>query len=270
MISSQRLWDLNVELCYNVLSGFLAALAALLVHCLMVTLCLVFRVSLKDFESSSLFHEVWVGVMLSMFALCLALLIPTAHNHSKRGCNQAAANGDLQSLQTCETQFGGVLDGKTLNIACSAGHQHIAEYCIQQAPQLAQTQDALLSACLLATKHGHIATMQYMLRAGCEPNAEICVIAASNGDLPCLRAARQANCHWDEAVIEKARNQQCYEYALFAGCPSPLSHQQAAIKIQGWWREQMYRPGSAYVARVVMTRLEAQRSKMSIFSFVRR
>ena len=78
--------------------------------------------------------------------------------------------------------------------------------------------------CLEAAENGHLECLKYAHKNGCNWNEYTCYYAAKNGHLECLKYLRQNGCPWGlDTCYYAARNNhlECLKYAHENGCPYP-------------------------------------------------
>ncbi len=76
--------------------------------------------------------------------------------------------------------------------------------------------------CIIAAANGHLDCLKYAHKNGYSWNKRICEEAAYNSHLDCLKYAHENGCPWDEktcASAVKNRELDCLKYAHENGCP---------------------------------------------------
>jgi len=76
--------------------------------------------------------------------------------------------------------------------------------------------------CHVAASHGQLDCLKHLHEHGCEWDEWTCQAAAENGHLECLTYAHEHGCRWDEWTCHAAAkrdNHECLKYAHEHGCP---------------------------------------------------
>lgn len=248
-------WIINLHL--------LTILPCVFVIVVIALVMLVSRSPRIAYVISPLYAMTWCSICL----LLLAIAILTIHKmtearYTRLGAQEAVLDGDLDDLIHAYYKGCVCTEPFTLALAARGGHLQIVRYLRENARC-----DWNEIACEYASAGGHTETLQYLLDNGCPSNERTCEAAAENGHLDCLVVAHEHGCRWNARTATKAfknMHHRCFKYAVENGCPYPQVYEDAALILQAWWRDRMYRYGSSFVNMVVKPRFEYNLSLMSL------
>lgn len=260
-MKSRILYDFSQRLQY-----YLAEFALLngVSSTLVIILAVIGSVTMKthnEFINRSLnvvmIYEICVLLVVVLIYVSSAVL----KNHYRRlGAREAAQDGNLDDLIHAHYMDCICTQPLTLALAARGGHLQIVKYLRENARC-----DWNEIACEYATAGGHTETLRYLLDNGCPSNERTCEAAAENGHLDCLVVAHEHGCRWNARTATKAfksMHYRCFKYAVENGCPNPQVYEDAALILQAWWRDRMYRYGSSFVNTIVKPRFEYNLSLM--------
>ena len=197
----------------------------------------------------------WFQVCLGLLAIAIFTTYKmTSARYKRLGAQEAVLDGDLDGLIHAYYKGCVCTEPYTLALAARGGHLQIVKY-LRERSMCCWNE----IACEYASAEGHTETLQYLLDNGCPSNERTCEAAAENGHLDCLVVAHEHGCRWNARTATKAfksMHYRCFKYAVENGCPYPQVYEDAALILQAWWRDRMYRYGSSFVSTVVKPRFE--------------